>query len=47
MGVVGVVHVECPGCGRAQDVTLVQSINTRTDADAKQRLLAGELNVLA
>ena len=47
MGVVGVVHVECPGCGRAQDVRLVQSINTRTDADAKQRLLAGELNVLA
>lgn len=47
MGVTGVAQVECPACGRAQDVTLVQSINTRTDADAKATLLAGELNVLA
>lgn len=47
MGVRGVANVECPGCGRAQDVTLVQSINTRTNADAKAKLLAGELNVLA
>ncbi len=46
MGVVGVVQVECPGCGRTQEVTLVQSINTRIDAEAKQKLLAGELNVL-
>lgn len=47
MGVTGVVHVECPACGRAQDVTLVQSINTRTEPEAKRTLLAGELNVLA
>ncbi len=47
MGVTGVAHVECPACGRAQDVTLVQSINTRTDPEAKRKLLAGELNVLA
>jgi len=47
MGVTGVAQVECPGCGRTQDVTLVQSINARTEADAKQKLLAGELNVLA
>jgi hypothetical protein len=47
MGVTGVVHVECPACGRAQDVTLVQSINTRTEPEAKQKLLAGELNLLA
>ncbi|CAN5796793.1 hypothetical protein BH11MYX3_BH11MYX3_42130 [soil metagenome] len=46
MGVVGVVHVSCPGCGTPHEVTLVQSINTRTDPDAKQKLLAGELNVL-
>jgi CpXC motif protein len=47
MGVTGVAEVECPGCGRTQAVTLVQSINTRTDAAVKQQLLAGELNVLA
>jgi hypothetical protein len=47
MGVTGIVHVECPACGRGQDVTLVQSINTRTDPEAKRKLLAGELNVLA
>lgn len=47
MGVTGVAHVECPACGRAQDVTLVQSINARTEAEAKRALLAGELNVLA
>ena len=47
MGVSGVVHVECPACGRAQDVTLVQSINARNEIEAKRALLAGELNVLA
>ncbi len=47
MGVTGVVHVDCPACGRAQDVTIVQSINARTEPEAKQKLLAGELNVLA
>ena len=47
MGVTGVAHVECPACGRAQDVTLVQSINARTEPEAKRALLAGELNVLA
>ncbi len=46
MGVVGVVHVSCPGCGTPHEVTLVQSINTRADLDAKQKLLASELNVL-
>jgi len=47
MGVTGVAHVECPACGRAQDATLVQSINARTEPEAKRKLLAGELNVLA
>ncbi|HEU0030724.1 MAG TPA: CpXC domain-containing protein [Kofleriaceae bacterium] len=43
----GTARVRCPGCGTEQDVALVQSINTRTDRDAKQRLVAGELNILA
>ena len=47
MGIVGTAHVRCPACGATQDGKLVQSINTRTDAAAKQRLLAGELNILA
>jgi hypothetical protein len=45
MSVVGTVRVTCPGCGLAQDFRLVQSINTRTDAEAKRKLIAGELNV--
>jgi hypothetical protein len=47
MSVTGVVQVECPACGRAQDVTLIQSINTRSEPEAKSKLLAGELNILA
>jgi hypothetical protein len=47
MAIVGVVRVPCPACGREQDTQLVQSINTRTEPAAKQRLLAGELNVLS
>jgi hypothetical protein len=47
MGVTGIAHVECPACGRARDVTLVQSINARTEPEAKRELLAGELNLLA
>ena len=47
MSIKGTVHVACPACGRRREVELVQSINTATDADAKQRLLAGALNVLA
>jgi hypothetical protein len=46
MAIVGVVRVRCPACGREQDQQLVQSINTRTEPAAKQRLLAGTLNVL-
>jgi hypothetical protein len=47
MGIVGKVRVRCPACGVEQDGELVQSINTRSDAAVKRRLLAGELNVLA
>jgi len=47
MAIVGTVRVRCPACGREQDSQLVQSINTRTEPAAKQRLLAGELNVLS
>lgn len=39
--------MRCPGCDREHEQKLVQSINTRTEPEAKQRLLAGELNVLA
>src|SRR5450432_4028915 len=47
MGIVGKASVRCPACGLEQDSELVQSINTRSDAAVKRRLLAGELNVLA
>jgi len=47
MGIVGKARVRCPACGIEQDGELVQSINTRSDAAVKRRLLAGELNVLA
>lgn len=45
--ITGTIRVTCPGCGRDHDVKLVQSINASTDREAKQRLLAGDLNVLA
>ena len=45
--ITGTAHVTCPACGREHDVKLVQSINTRDDPDAKQKLLAGDFNVLA
>jgi hypothetical protein len=45
--VTGTVEVRCPACGTAQDAELVQSLNTRDQPAAVQRLLAGELNVLA
>jgi hypothetical protein len=47
MAIVGVVRVRCPACDREHECKLVQSINTRTEPEAKQRLLAGELNVMA
>lgn len=47
MTISGTVAVTCPGCGRAHEATVYQSINTRRDPDLKQRLLAGELNLLA
>lgn len=47
MSIVGTARVTCPGCGLAQECRLVQSINTRTQPADKQRLLDGELNVLA
>lgn len=42
----GTARVTCPACGRAHDRELVQSINTQTNPKDKERLLAGELNVL-
>lgn len=46
MKITGSAHVTCPGCGREHDVPLVQSINTRDEPETKQRLLAGEFDVL-
>jgi len=42
----GTTRVRCPACAVTADTELVQSINTRKNPDDKQRLLAGELNVL-
>ncbi len=42
----GTARITCPACGRAHDRELVQSINTQTNPKDKERLLAGELNVL-
>lgn len=47
MRIAGTARVNCPHCGARHDCELVQSINTRDDPATKQRLLAGELNVLA
>jgi len=44
--ITGTAHVTCPACGREHDVPLVQSVNTTDDPDAKQKLLAGEFDVL-
>jgi hypothetical protein len=43
--ITGTARVRCPSCGLEQDCQLLQSINTRDQPEAKQRLLAGELNV--
>ena len=47
MKITGTAHVTCPACGREHDVTLVQSVNTQDDPEAKQKLLAGDFDVLA
>lgn len=47
MTVSGTTCVRCPACKREQEVTLVQSVNARTEPTLRERLLAGELNVLA
>lgn len=47
MAIRGTTSVTCPSCGTRRECELVQSINTRTQPEAKQRLLAGDLNVLA
>lgn len=46
MTIKGTTVVECPACGRSSPCELIQSINTRTEPEAKQRLLLGELNTL-
>ncbi|HEY5950099.1 MAG TPA: CpXC domain-containing protein [Kofleriaceae bacterium] len=47
MVVRGTARVTCPACGAKHDGELVQTINTQTNPKDKQRLLDGELNVLA
>lgn len=46
MTIKGTTLVECPACGRTSPCELLQSINTRTEPEAKLRLLLGELNTL-
>lgn len=42
----GSARVTCPACGARHDGDLVQTINTQTNPKDKERLLAGELNVI-
>lgn len=42
----GSARVACPACGTQHDGKLVQTINTQTNPKDKERLLAGELNVI-
>ncbi len=47
MSITGTVQVRCPGCGDPHDVTLIQSINARDQPALVEKLIAGDLNVLA
>jgi CpXC protein len=42
----GKTHVTCPECNQVSECELVQTINTRDNPTDKERLLAGELNML-
>jgi len=46
VSVVGTIRVTCPECGLEHDCKLVQSIDGRILSSDKQKLLAGELNVM-
>ncbi len=46
MSLVGKIRVTCPGCGTSHDCELVQSINTDRSPALRERLLAGEINML-
>jgi hypothetical protein len=43
----GTTRVRCPACGTEQEAQLVQTIDTRENPADKEKLLAGDLNVLA
>src|SRR5580698_6908197 len=43
----GTTRIACPACGTERDCQLVQTIDPRENPADKQRLLDGELNVLA
>ena len=37
-------NIECPECGKLQEVTVWDSINVDVDASLRDRLIAGEIN---
>lgn len=43
----GTANVKCPACGTQQDCPLVQTIDPRENPADKQKLIDGELNMLA
>lgn len=47
MALMSATDVTCPHCGKSSSVQLVRSLNSQTDAGLKDKLLKGELNVLA
>jgi len=47
MSISGTIKARCPACGTSHDAALVQSINARDQPAVVERLLAGDLNVLA
>lgn len=47
MSLTSTTEVACPGCGKTTAVELVRSLNSQTDARLKEKLLNGDLNVLA
>jgi hypothetical protein len=46
VALIAATAVTCPACGAEQQVQLVRSLNSQTDAGLKRTLLDGELNLL-
>jgi hypothetical protein len=47
MPISGTVMVRCPGCQTSHEASLVQSINARNEPALVERLVTGDLNILA